>query len=72
LGADLVSNLMGFVSAVHVTDSSDQRDFRVGHLFISLLQTGRHKRKRILGHLKHLWGPIWWIGPLNLPIELGQ
>jgi F-type H+-transporting ATPase subunit a len=24
----------------------------------------------IFGHLKHLWGPIWWIGPLIFPIEV--
>ena len=23
----------------------------------------------LLGYLKHLWGPVWWLGPLILPVE---
>jgi F-type H+-transporting ATPase subunit a len=28
------------------------------------------KENGIIGHLKHLAGPIWWIAPLIFPIEL--
>lgn len=24
----------------------------------------------VVGHLKHLWGPVWWLGPLMFVIEL--
>jgi F-type H+-transporting ATPase subunit a len=28
------------------------------------------KEQGAFGYLKHLWGPVWWLGPLFLPIEI--
>lgn len=28
------------------------------------------KEQGPFGYLKHLWGPVWWLGPLFLPIEI--
>jgi F-type H+-transporting ATPase subunit a len=28
------------------------------------------KEQGAFGYLKHLWGPVWWLGPLFLPIEV--
>lgn len=66
----LVSNLMGLfplfmspTAAVSVTFALGISSF-VYYNWIGIKENG------IYGHLKHLWGPIWWIGPLIFPIEL--
>jgi F-type H+-transporting ATPase subunit a len=66
----LVSNLMGLfplfmspTAAVSVTFALGLSSF-LYYNWISIKENG------LLGHLKHLWGPIWWIGPLIFPIEL--
>jgi len=66
----LVSNLMGLfplfmspTAAVSVTFALGISSF-VYYNWIGIKENG------LFGHLKHLWGPIWWIGPLIFPIEL--
>ncbi len=66
----LVSNLMGLfplfmspTAAVSVTFALGISSF-IYYNWIGIKENG------IYGHLKHLWGPIWWIGPLIFPIEL--
>lgn len=66
----LVSNLMGLfplfmspTAAVSVTFALGLSSF-LYYNWIGIKENG------ILGHLKHLWGPIWWIGFLIFPIEL--
>lgn len=66
----LVSNLMGLfplfmspTAAVSVTFALGLSSF-LYYNWIGIKENG------IFGHLKHLWGPIWWIGPLIFPIEL--
>jgi F-type H+-transporting ATPase subunit a len=66
----LVSNLMGLfplfmspTAAVSVTFALGISSF-LYYNYIGIKENG------IYGHLKHLWGPIWWIGPLIFPIEL--
>jgi F-type H+-transporting ATPase subunit a len=66
----LVSNLMGLfplfmspTAAVSVTFALGLSSF-LYYNWIGIRENG------IFGHLKHLWGPIWWIGPLIFPIEL--
>lgn len=66
----LVSNLMGLfplflspTAAVSVTFALGLSSF-LYYNWIGIKENG------LLGHLKHLWGPIWWIGPLIFPIEL--
>jgi F-type H+-transporting ATPase subunit a len=66
----LVSNLMGLfplfmspTAAVSVTFALGLSSF-LYYNWIGIKENG------ILGHLKHLAGPIWWIAPLIFPIEL--
>jgi len=66
----LVSNLMGLfplfmspTAAVSVTFALGLSSF-LYYNWIGIKENG------LFGHLKHLWGPIWWIGPLIFPIEL--
>ena len=66
----LVSNLMGLfplfmspTAAVSVTFALGLSSF-LYYNWIGIKENG------VYGHLKHLWGPIWWIGPLIFPIEL--
>jgi F-type H+-transporting ATPase subunit a len=66
----LVSNLMGLfplfmspTSAVSVTFALGLSSF-IYYNYIGISENG------LLGHLKHLAGPIWWIAPLIFPIEL--
>jgi F-type H+-transporting ATPase subunit a len=66
----LVSNLMGMFPLFMSPTSATSVTFALGlssflyYNWISIKENG------IGGHLKHLWGPIWWIGPLIFPIEL--
>jgi F-type H+-transporting ATPase subunit a len=66
----LVSNLMGLfplfmspTAAVSVTFALGISSF-LYYNFIGIKENG------LIGHLKHLAGPIWWIAPLIFPIEL--
>ncbi len=66
----LVSNLMGLfplfmspTAAVSVTFALGISSF-LYYNYIGIKENG------LLGHLKHLAGPIWWIAPLIFPIEL--
>jgi F-type H+-transporting ATPase subunit a len=66
----LVSNLMGLfplfmspTAAVSVTFALGLSSF-LYYNWIGIKENG------LLGHLKHLMGPIWWIAPLIFPIEL--
>ena len=66
----LVSNLMGLfplfmspTAAVSVTFALGISSF-LYYNYIGIKENG------LIGHLKHLAGPIWWIAPLIFPIEL--
>jgi F-type H+-transporting ATPase subunit a len=66
----LISNLMGLfplfmspTAAVSVTFALGLSSF-LYYNFIGIKENG------LIGHLKHLAGPIWWIAPLIFPIEL--
>jgi F-type H+-transporting ATPase subunit a len=66
----LVSNLMGLfplfmspTAAVSVTFALGLSSF-IYYNWIGIKENG------LIGHLKHLMGPIWWIAPLIFPIEL--
>jgi len=66
----LVSNLMGLFPLFMSPTAATSVTFALGlssflyYNFIGIKENG------ILNHLKHLAGPIWWIAPLILPIEL--
>ena len=66
----LISNLMGLfplfmspTAAVSVTFALGISSF-LYYNYIGIKENG------LIGHLKHLAGPIWWIAPLIFPIEL--
>jgi len=66
----LVSNLMGQFPLFMPPTAATSVTFALGissflyYNWIGITENG------LFGHLKHLWGPIWWIGPLIFPIEL--
>ena len=66
----LVSNLMGLFPLFMSPTAATSVTFALGlssflyYNYIGISENG------ILGHLKHLAGPIWWISPLIFPIEL--
>src|SRR5947207_4475128 len=66
----LVSNLMGLFPLFMSPTAATSVTFALGissflyYNYIGISENG------ILGHLKHLAGPIWWIAPLIFPIEL--
>src|SRR2546422_4964730 len=66
----LISNLMGFFPFFVTPTSATSVTFALGlssfiyYNYIGISENG------ILGHLKHLAGPIWWIAFLIFPIEL--
>ena len=66
----LVSNLMGLFPLFMSPTAATSVTFALGlssflyYNWIGITENG------LFGHLKHLWGPIWWIGWLIFPIEL--
>ena len=66
----LVSNLMGMFPLFMSPTSATSVTFALGLSSFFYYNWIGIKENGIFGHLKHLWGPIWWIGPLIFPIEL--
>ena len=66
----LVSNLMGMFPLFMSPTSATSVTFALGISSFLYYNWIGIKENGIFGHLKHLWGPIWWIGPLIFPIEL--
>jgi F-type H+-transporting ATPase subunit a len=66
----LVSNLMGLFPLFMSPTAATSVTFALGlssflyYNYIGIAENG------LLGHLKHLAGPVWWIAPLIFPIEL--
>ena len=66
----LVSNLMGLFPLFMSPTSATSVTFALGlssFLYYNYIGIGENG---LLGHLKHLAGPIWWIAPLIFPIEV--
>lgn len=66
----LVSNLMGLFPLFMSPTAAVSVTFALGISSFLYYNWIGIKENGIYGHLKHLWGPIWWIGPLIFPIEL--
>jgi F-type H+-transporting ATPase subunit a len=66
----LVSNLMGLFPLFMSPTAATSVTFALGLSSFFYYNGIGIKENGIVGHLKHLWGPIWWIGPLIFPIEL--
>lgn len=66
----LVSNLMGLFPLFMSPTAAVSVTFALGISSFLYYNWIGIKENGLFGHLKHLWGPIWWIGPLIFPIEL--
>src|SRR6266446_3300183 len=66
----LVSNLMGLFPLFMSPTAATSVTFALGISSFLYYNWIGIKENGLFGHLKHLWGPIWWIGPLIFPIEL--
>jgi F-type H+-transporting ATPase subunit a len=66
----LVSNLMGLFPLFMSPTSATSVTFALGLASFLYYNWIGVKENGILGHLKHLAGPIWWISWLIFPIEL--
>src|SRR2546425_1463627 len=66
----LISNLMGLFPLFVSPTSATSVTFALGLTSFSYYNYIGIKENGILGHLKHLAGPIWWIAPLIFFIEL--
>jgi F-type H+-transporting ATPase subunit a len=66
----LVSNLMGLFPLFMSPTASVSVTFALGISSFLYYNYVGIKENGVLGHLKHLAGPIWWIAPLIFPIEL--
>jgi F-type H+-transporting ATPase subunit a len=66
----LVSNLMGLFPLFVSPTSATSVTFALGLTSFLYYNYIGIKENGILGHLKHLAGPIWWIAWLIFPIEL--
>ena len=66
----LVSNLIGLFPGIAI--STDQMHLNLGMALVvfGLYNFWSIKEVGIVGFLKHLWGPIWWLGVFLLPIEV--
>jgi len=66
----LVSNLMGQFPLFMSPTAATSVTFALGISSFLYYNWVGIKENGILGHLKHMAGPIWWIAPLIFPIEL--
>src|SRR5215831_11313424 len=66
----LISNLMGFFPLFMTPTAATSVTFALGLSSFLYYNYIGIKENGILGHLKHLAGPIWWIAPLIFSIEL--
>ena len=66
----LVSNLMGLFPLFMSPTAAVSVTFALGISSFLYYNWIGIKENGLVGHLKHLMGPIWWIAPLIFPIEL--
>jgi F-type H+-transporting ATPase subunit a len=66
----LVSNLMGMFPLFMSPTAAVSVTFALGLASFLYYNYVGVKENGLIGHLKHLAGPIWWIAPLIFPIEL--
>ncbi|HAF13251.1 MAG TPA: ATP synthase F0 subunit A [Blastocatellia bacterium] len=66
----LVSNLMGLFPLFMSPTAAVSVTFALGLSSFLYYNWVGIKENGLVGHVKHLAGPIWWIAPLIFPIEL--
>lgn len=66
----LLSNLMGLLPSLRTPTSKETVTLGVATLVFLYYHYQGIREKGILGHGKHFLGPVWWIAPMLLPVEI--
>jgi len=66
----LTSNLLGVVPGMLPPSGSLQHNLAMALVVLILFNGAGIKVQGIGGYLKHMWGPVWWLGVLLFAIEL--
>ena len=66
----LTSNLLGIVPGMLPPSGSLHHNFAMALVVLLLFNGAGIKAQGLLGYLKHMWGPVWWLGVLLFFIEL--
>lgn len=66
-----VSNIIGLIPGLLPPTSDLNTTLALG-LFVFLYYNFAGLRENGLGYLKHFWGPVFWLGPLMLVIEIAS
>jgi F-type H+-transporting ATPase subunit a len=66
----LLCNLIGLVPFLRTPTSEETVTLGVATLVFIYYHFQGFRAAGILGHLKHFLGPVWWIAPMLLPIEI--
>ena len=66
----LTSNLLGIVPGMLPPSGSLHHNFAMAMVVLLLFNGAGIKAQGLLGYLKHMWGPVWWLGVLLFFIEL--
>lgn len=65
----LVANLLGLIPGfLPATESANTNLAMAGLVFLATHVYGL--KENGMDHIKHLFGPVWWLGPLMFPIEI--
>ncbi|MBL7715901.1 MAG: F0F1 ATP synthase subunit A [Bdellovibrionales bacterium] len=65
------SNIIGLVPGFLPPTDNLNTTFALA-IFVFLYYNWAGLRENGLGYLKHFWGPIWWLGPLMLIVEIAS
>ena len=66
----LTSNLLGIVPGMLPPSGSMNHNFAMALVVLILFNGAGIKVQGLGGYLKHMWGPVWWLGVLLFLIEL--
>ena len=66
----LTSNLLGVVPGMLPPSGSLHHNFAMALVVLFLFNGAGIKAQGLFGYLKHMWGPVWWLGVLLFFIEL--
>ena len=66
----LTSNLLGVVPGMLPPSGSLQHNLAMALVVLILFNGAGIKVQGVGGYLKHMWGPVWWLGVLLFAIEL--
>ena len=66
----LTSNLLGIIPGMLPPSGSMHHNFAMALVVLILFNGAGIKVQGIGGYLKHMWGPVWWLGVLLFLIEL--